>query len=185
MMVKDPLRKVLQVGTALCLLFSNIIPVLAAGMPNGSTLNGHAVMVDGSNSIVSWVPNQDQAYDTVSSLAWNYLLNQVPNDPDTGRPAYMSQSYLNPDTQQMANWPSNPAGMNAMLIESAMEYYQYSGNAAVLQVARTIADNHLAQGMTLATDNWANVPYSSGDAGSLTYHGASYGNTTGVGDGAG
>jgi hypothetical protein len=32
---------------------------------------------------------------------------------------------------------------------------------------------------------WANVPYASGDAGSLTYRGAAYGNATGVGDGTG
>lgn len=164
---------------------ASMTPALAAGTPNGQTLNGHAVMVDGSNKIVSWVANQDQAYDAVAGLTWNYLLHQVPNDPATGQPAYLSRSYIDPNTQAMAGWPSNPAGLNAMLIESALRYYQYSGNAEVLGLAKRVADNHLANGMTLATDNWANVPYSSGDAGSLTYHGASYGNSTGVGDGAG
>jgi hypothetical protein len=184
-MAKNIVRRILTIVPVFILVVTSIVPAWAAGSPNGQTLNGHAVMVDTANKIVSWVANQDQAYGTVSSLAWNYLLHQVPNDPSTGQPAYFSRSYLNPDTQAVVNWPSNPAGMNAMLIESAMEYYQYSGDSSVLQFAKNLADHHLAQGMTAATDSWANVPYASGDSGSMTYHGASYGNTTGTGDGAG
>jgi hypothetical protein len=150
-----------------------------------TTLNTHTVVLDGSSKIVSWVSPQDQAYANVSELAWNYLLNSVPNDPSTGKPAYLSQSYLDPNTQQVANWPHNPAGLYSMLIESAAEYYQYSGDSRVLQLAKNVADQQLATGMTTSTDSWASVPYSSGDAGSLTYKGAAYGNSTGSGDGTG
>lgn len=174
-------RKALIGLIAIVIAGISIWPVFAAT----ATLNGHDVMLDDSGKIIPWVAQQDQAYSTVASLAWNYLLNQVPNDPATGQPAYYSRSYLDPNTQEMAGWPSNPAGMNAMLIESALEYYQYSGDSRVITFARNIADHQLAQGMTLPTDNWANVPYASGDAGSLTYQGASYGNSTGVGDGVG
>jgi len=174
-------RKVLIVLAAIVIGGAGVVPGFAAA----STLNGHDVVLDGNGKIVSWVPQQDQAYSTVSSLAWNYLLNQVPKDPATGQPAYYSQSYLFPDNGQLGAWPSNPAGMNAMLIESAIEYYQYSGDSRVITLARNLADHQLAQGMTLPTDNWANVPYASGDAGSMVYKGASYGNSTGVGDGAG
>jgi hypothetical protein len=149
------------------------------------TLNGHTVTNDAGGKLVSWVSPQTDAYDRVINLAWNYLLNSVPNDTSTGQPAYLSQSYLNPDTQGTAGWPSNPAGMNAMLIESALGDYAYSGNQAVITFAQRLADHHLAQGMTKTTDNWANVPYASGDAGSLIYKGAAYGNSTGVGDGTG
>lgn len=149
------------------------------------TLNGHSVVLDGSSKLVSWYSPQSDAYAHAADLSMNYLLNTVPDDPSTGQPAYFSQSYLNPDTQGMAGWPNNPAGMNAMLIESALENYQFTGNAATITFAKSLADHHLAQGMTKSTDNWANVPYASGDAGSLTYKGASYGNSTGVGDGVG
>ena len=150
-----------------------------------TSINGHSVVTDGDGKIVSWLPNQNLAYDAATALAWNYLLKTVPADPATGAPAYLSQSYLNPDTQAMAGWPNNPAGMQAMLIESAIEYYKYSGNSAVLGLVQTMANQHLRSGMTLATDNWSKVPYASGDAGSLVYRGASYGNSSGVGDGAG
>lgn len=173
-------RSVCTLILAGLLVLGIVTPASAA-----TTINGHSVVTDSDGKILSWLPSQNQAYDAVTALAWNYLLKQVPDDPSTGQPAYLSQSYLNPDTQAMAGWPNNPAGMHAMLIESAIEYYKYSGNAAVLAVAQTMANQHLSHGMTLATDNWANVPYASGDAGSLVYRGASYGDSTGVGDGAG
>jgi hypothetical protein len=170
------------------LAFVSILSVMVIIPPNvafAATLNTHTVVLDSSGKIVPWTSNPADGYDTVVNLAWNYLLNKVPNDPATGLPAYLSQSYLNPDTQQMAGWPHNPAGLYAMLIESAQEYYDYSGNAAVMTVAQNVANRQLQGGMTPATYNWANVPYASGDASSLTYQGAAYGNTTGVGDGQG
>lgn len=166
--------------------FSSVLiaaPIHAAGTPNGSTLNTHSVMVDNTNKLVSWVANQDEAYGEVSKLAWEYLLG-LPNQPN-GKPAYYSYSYQDPNTQQPVGWPHNPAGLYGMLIESAVRYYQYSGDSRVLTVAQAVANHQLASGMTKSTDNWANVPYASGDAGSLTYQGASYGNSSGAGDGVG
>ncbi|HUC20065.1 MAG TPA: Ig-like domain-containing protein, partial [Candidatus Polarisedimenticolaceae bacterium] len=116
-----------------------------------------------------------------------------PNLGENGKPAYYSYSYQDPDTQGPVGWPHNPAGLYGMLIESAVEYYQFSGDPPAssgllspqLQLAKNVADWQLGHGMTLASDNWSNVPYSSGDAGSLTYNGAAYGNTSGSGDGKG
>ncbi|MBL7740643.1 MAG: fibronectin type III domain-containing protein [Chitinophagaceae bacterium] len=149
------------------------------------TLNTHTVSAYPAGKIVPWTSNPADGYDTVIYLAWSYLLNSVPNDPATGKPAYYSQSFLDPNTQAMANWPHNPAGLYAMLTESALKYYHYSGNAAVMQIAKDVAIWHLDHGMTLVTDNWPGVPYASGDAASLTYDGANLGNSSGVGDGDG
>ncbi|TAH32474.1 hypothetical protein EYC59_05895 [Candidatus Saccharibacteria bacterium] len=148
-------------------------------------LDSHTVLVDSGGKVISWVSGQDKAYATVSKLAWDYL-KALPNQSN-GKPAYFSYSYMDPSKTPSTpvGWPHNPAGLYAMLIESATEYYQYSGDTAVLQIAKNVADQQLATGMTKSTDNWANVPYSSGDAGSLTYDGASYGNTSGSGDGKG
>jgi hypothetical protein len=157
----------------------------APNYTSAGTLDTHTVLLDGSNKIVSWVAGQGKAYGTVSKLAWDYL-KALPNTAN-GKPAYFSYSYMDPSKTPSTpvGWPHNPAGLYGMLIESALRYYQYSGDAAVLQIARNVADHHLANGMTAAGDNWASVPYASGDAGSLTYKGASYGNTTGTGDGVG
>jgi hypothetical protein len=149
-------------------------------------MNGRTVLAYPAGKIIPWTTNPGYAYDTVMFLAWKYMLTSVPNDPATGKPAYYSQSYLNTATQTVANWPHNPAGLYGMLTESALKYYYYSGNTGVVDLAKNVAMWHLDHGMTLATDSWASVPYSSGDAGSLTYDGAAVGNNgSGQGDGDG
>jgi hypothetical protein len=136
------------------------------------TLNTHTILAYPAGKIISWTPDPTMGYDTVMDIAWNYLLNTVPNDPLTGKPAYYSRSYLNPNTQQVVDWDHNPAGLYAMLTESALKYYAYSGNANVVQLAINVATWQLDHGMTSATDSWPNVPYSEGAYGSLTYAGA-------------
>jgi hypothetical protein len=136
------------------------------------SLNTHTVFAYPSGKIVSWTANPTDGYSTIVASAWNYLLNSVPNDPSTSKPAYYSRSYLDPNTQQVVNWDHNPAGLYAMLIESALKYYAYSGNANVMQLAINVATWHLNHGMTSTSDSWASVPYSEGPYGSLTYNGA-------------
>ena len=59
-----------------------------------------------------------------------------------------------------------------MLTESALKYYAYSGNAAVMQLAINVATWHLDHGMTKSTDSWPSVPHSEGPFGTLNYAGA-------------
>lgn len=176
------LKRLFLVVVASALTVGGVLP---ADLAFAATLNTHTVVLDGSGKIIPWTANPTDGYDTAVNLSWNYLLNSVPNDSINGQPAYMSHSYMDPNTQQPVGWPHNPAGLYSMLIESAQKYYKYSGNAAVMTLAQNVANRQLQSGMTAPTDNWANVPYSSGDSGSLTYRGAAYGNDTGVGDGVG
>lgn len=175
--------KLFVLAMALVIAFLQVL--VAERAAAAATLNGHQVVSDASGKIIPWTGDPAAGYGAVIDNAWGYLLNKVPNDPSTGKPAYYTQSYLNPDTQQMAGWPHNPAGLYSMLVESALKYYAYSGDIRPVQLAQQVASWQITNGMTEATDNWARVPYSSGDAGSLTYQGASYGNATGVGDGTG
>jgi hypothetical protein len=148
-------------------------------------LNGHSVFADATGKLIPWTPNPTDGYSTVIGLSFNFLLNSVPNDPSTGKPAYYSRSYLNSNTQAVVDWPHNPAGLYSMLTESALKYYGYTGNVAFMQLVENVATWHLDHGMTSATDNWPSVPYASGDAGSVNYDGANMGNSTGQGDGDG
>ena len=149
-------------------------------------INGHNVVLDGSGKIIPWTPDPTQGYDHVMNLSWNYLLNSVPSDSQNGKPAYYSYSYMNPDTQEPVDWPHNPAGLYGMLIESALKYYGYSENILPVRIAENVATAMINNGMTPDGGNWAKVPYASGDAGSLTYRGAAYGDASnGVGDGTG
>ena len=146
-------------------------------------INGHTVVLDGTSKIIPWTTDPSQGYDQVMDLAWTYLLNNVPNDSQNHKPDYYSHSYLNPDTQQPADWPHDQAGLYAMLAESALKYYGYSGNIAVVNLAENVAIALLNNGMTPSGWNWPGVPYACGDSGSLIYQGAAVGNSNGVGDG--
>nr|WP_281720726.1 hypothetical protein [Nitrosomonas nitrosa] len=159
------------------------MPAFSVNAP--ATINGHDVVLDGSGKIIPWTPDPTQGYDHVMSLAWNYLVDSVPNDNQNGKPAYYSHSYMNPDTQEAVDWPHNPAGLYSMLIESALKYYGYSGDTLPVRIAENVATAMISNGMTPEGANWPKVPYASGDAGSLTYRGAVYGDSSGVGDGVG
>lgn len=182
-MRRIPLRPLLASLAAAAAL----VAVALLRTASAETLNGHPVLRDAGGGLLPWtgLPVPTDGYDRVLRNAWDYLLHRVPDDPSTDRPAYFSQSYLDPETQQTSGWPSNPASMNAMLIESALAYYAYSGDAAVLAFARSLADHHLDSGLTPVGWEWPGVPYASGDAGSLVYQGAAYGDESGVGDGRG
>lgn len=162
-----------------------MVVLLAFSLKAPATINGHHVVLDSSGKIIPWTPDPTQGYDQVMSLAWNYLLNSVPNDSRNAKPAYYSHSYIVPDTQEPSDWPHNPAGLYSMLIESALKYYGYSGNIAAVRIAENVAATMISNGMTPDGANWAKIPYASGDAGSLMYRGAAYGEADGVGDGVG
>ena len=99
-----------------------MVVLLAFSLKAPATINGHHVVLDSSGKIIPWTPDPTQGYDQVMSLAWNYLLNSVPNDSRNAKPAYYSHSYIVPDTQEPSDWPHNPAGLYSMLIESALKY---------------------------------------------------------------
>jgi hypothetical protein len=147
------------------------------------TLNGHTVLTDSSGKIISWVTPQQSAYSVIVARNVNFLINGIPT-LNNGLKAYFTQSYLNPDLTP-SGWPHNPAGTYAMFTESALRQYSYFGDSRMIDLAQQVLDYHLAHGMTGATGSWALVPYASADAGATTYSGASYGNTTGAGDGVG
>ena len=156
---------------------ANPVPFSTAPVTLG-TLNGRTVVGDDSNAIVSWLTPRDAAYDLAMFTAWDFLLNRVPNDVN-GLKAYLTNSYLISGTLQPSGWMHNPAHLNAAMIESALAYYAYAGDARVIQLARSMADYHLAHGLTPSGWAWAGVPYASGCGNCTEYNGA------GTSDGAG
>jgi hypothetical protein len=178
--VKNRSRRFLQ-GSVIVLLLST----LASGSLRGQgSLNGHTVRLDAAGKLLAWAPAQGDAYDQVLGLAANFLLTGVPTAPN-GLKLYYSESYATGNPLTGAGWPHNPAGLYAMLTDSGLLYYAYSGNIAMANLVRDVLTYQLDHGMTPSTWHWPSVAYASADSGALTYRGASYGNTTGVGDGVG
>ncbi len=154
-----------------CLLGALIGLPEAAPAQTKPRLNGHAVVLDAQGHLLSWVSNRERAYDHVVSLGWDFILHKVPIESN-GLRTYLTHSTFDPATLRGTDWPHNPAGLYAMFVDSALAYYAYSGDGAVLERVREMLDYQLAHGTTPAAWDWASVPYASSDPGSLEYFGA-------------
>ncbi len=164
-------------------LLTMLIAQSARAQP--ALLNNHPVTYDEQGKLVSWVVPQNRAYDQVMKLAWNFLINDIPKDPNHGNlPAYYLYPYVYGDRLYFPSWPHNPADTFYGFTESALAYYPYSGDSRVIDLAKAVLDFHIANGLTSATDVWASVPYASANAGSMTYNGSDT-NSAGSGDGRG
>lgn len=134
------------------------------------SLNGHTVRGDASNAIVSWLGPADRAYQSAIEIAWDFLLNRVPNDSN-GLKSYITQSYLHSGSLWPSGWENNPADKATGFIESALAYYAYSGDSRVVALAREVTDYHLNRGMTAPIGAWPSVPYASGCGGCVIFDG--------------
>jgi uncharacterized protein (TIGR03382 family) len=134
-------------------------------------INEHPVVLDGSEKLLSW-SRADSPYAEVSRLAWSALKTRFPVQEDTGYRTFITFSRFDPQTGEGVWWPHNPASLYAMLAESALDWYSFSGDAEAIDVAREGLDHMLAHGMTPAGWEWAGVPFSSADPSSPDYGGA-------------
>lgn len=125
----------------------------------------HSVVLDEGGKIVPWTPLAH-----VVELAWKGL-ESFPNQAETGLPTWMTNPMFDPVSKTGIHWPYNPASLNAMLVESALGWYAFSGDRAPLDLVRKSLDHHLEHGMTDASDSWSHVPYASGTPGSTKYRG--------------
>jgi hypothetical protein len=145
-----------------------VFPVVSGA---AETFNGHEVVLDGSGNLLPWFKPQDQAYDRVMRLAWDYLLNVVPVE-SSGLRTYYSYCCIDTDSLKGTAWPHNPAGMYAMLADSATAYYAYSGDRRVVELVSGLLDYEITHGTTPRNWLWGGVPYASSDHGATEYRGA-------------
>jgi hypothetical protein len=154
--------------------------VLTAGMAlaepassAGSTLAGHAVVLDGGGKLLSWVQPQDQAYATVVRLAWERLLTGFPVESN-GLPTWLSYCCFDGETLRGQPWPHNPACVYAGLVQGAAAYHAFSGDRRVIALVQRALDHQLTNGTTPADPawEWPAVPYASSDHGAVRYRGA-------------
>jgi hypothetical protein len=152
-------------------VFTVLIFLLSFTVAQGEEFAGHTVVLDDKGKLLSWVDPQSNAYDHVVRLAWNFLLTKVQVEPN-GLKSYYTYCCIDQRTFRGTEWPHNPAGFNAMLTDSASEYYAYSGDHRVIDVVKGLLDYQLAHGTTPAKWKWGNMPYASSDFGATEYRGA-------------
>jgi hypothetical protein len=98
-------------------------------------------------------------------------MKRVPVQPN-GLPTFYAHSRFDPDTFEGISWPHNPAGLNAMLIDSASLWHAFSGDREVIVLAQRAADYQLEHGTTPSDAEWARVPFASAAPGATEYGGA-------------
>jgi hypothetical protein len=151
----------------------------ASGQPaprvtsDGSTLAGHAVVLDADGGLLSWVQPQEQAYATVVRLAWEQLLTGFPVE-ENGLPTWLAYCCFDPETLHGTSWPHNPACVYAGLVQGAASFHAFSGDRRVVDLVRRVLDYQLEHGTTPDDPSWAwpSVPYASSDPGAVRYRGA-------------
>jgi hypothetical protein len=148
-------------------------------------IDARSVRLDARGKLLAW-PDHDAPYAVVVRLAWDALMHRVPTQSN-GLPTYMGYSRFAGDSFDGIAWPHNPAGLTAMLIDSASLWFAFSGDREVVSFVQRIADHQLAHGTTPASALWAGVPFASANAGDTEYGGADdeWCGSCGRGDGVG
>ena len=75
-----------------------LIPVAVFGQ---DTLNDHPVKLDSQGKLISWVQPQEQAYDRVMRLAWDFLLHKVLVE-ENGLKTYYTSCCIHPPSMQVS-----------------------------------------------------------------------------------
>jgi hypothetical protein len=153
--------------------------ILTAGLggraSGGERLMWHEVRLDGDGRLLSWV-EADTPYGRIIRNAWEAFKN-IPVQADGYRTYFTYPTFYGPNDPTHPAfsgrpWVHHPAGLFAMLADSAILYHAYSGDRVVLERTREMLDQMIAHGSTAATDAWASVPYACANAGELVYRGA-------------
>ena len=134
----------------------------------------HKVRLDKEGKLLSWA-DSEAPYDLIIRKDWE-MFKSIPVQPDGYRTYFTYPEFngLNDPAQPLFSgrpWAHNPAGLFAMLTDSAILYQAYSGDPIVMDRVREMLDHMITFGTTDATDSWALVPYSSSDAGNPVYKG--------------
>jgi hypothetical protein len=134
----------------------------------------HDVRLDDKGKLLSWV-DSEAPYDSIIRNNWE-MFKSIPVQADGCRTYFTYPEFngLNDPAQPLfagRPWAHNPAGLFAMLTDSAILYYSYSADQTVMDRVREMLDHMITFGTTDTTDSWALVPYSSSDAGRLDYRG--------------
>jgi len=160
-----------------CLSAAGVILLAAIAFADNANqrLFWHEIRLDGEGKLLSW-SDSNSPYHEVVTRAWD-MFKKIPVQPNGYKTYFVYPVFSGPkDTGKELftgrDWTHNPGGLFAMLTDSALLYYAYSGDENVMMLVRDMLDHSIANGSTEPNDAWNGVPYASSDGGSLYYRGA-------------
>ena len=118
------------------------------------TIIYHAVRVDQKGRILPWYsPSPGQSYDHVLGLVWNFWKNMEIDS--NGMQYYMNHQVWEPDHDKR--------GLGGDQLNMALSswdlYYNYTGDASLIDNMRYMADYYLAHSLSAPDSEWPNIPY--------------------------
>ncbi|WP_257455752.1 hypothetical protein [Archangium lipolyticum] len=154
-------------GLLPCLLVPS---VSCAEESDPRSLAGKPVVLDSSGKLLSWMQPQETAYSRTALTAWEFLNTRVPTEAN-GLKTYFTYPGFSPVSRVAFQWLHHPAGLNAMLLETALAIHAYTGDRSAVELPRSLMDYQLEHGMTPSGWVWGNVPFSSSMPGATTFQG--------------
>jgi hypothetical protein len=148
--------------------------LLSTNLLLGDQLFSHQVRLDDQGKLLSWV-DADAPYDRILRADWA-MFESIPVQTNGYRTYFTYPEFNGPNDPSTPlfegrPWAHNPAGLFAMLTDSAILYYGYSGDAVAMDRVREMQKHMLVFGTTSVTDSWSQVPYASSDADNPVYRG--------------
>ena len=142
-----------------------------------SSVNGHPVVRDEQQKIVTWMTPAATAFDRFLDQRWSFIKTRVPMSPGPApRSSYPQYYFYNgypttSSTIQPDTWMNDVGEKVPNWFESARLYYAYTGDASVMQIAGGLVDYALAHGTSPSTYSWPNFPYTTTNAGDTEFRG--------------
>jgi hypothetical protein len=134
-------------------LFSNQFSAQA----QAPTLIFHEIVTDQNGHILPWYSsNLGESYDHIINLVWNYWIS-MPNESN-GIPRYLQHRIIEQHVEIGGD-------QLAMALSSWHLLYQYSGDQAVLDNMKYIANFYLDYGLSSAASLWPNIPFPANETG--------------------
>jgi hypothetical protein len=131
------------------------VPLVQDTILVNDTIQYHSVRINkADSSILPWYSSDPgTSYDTVLLLVWNFW-DKMETDSN-GLKYYMNHQVWKPkhDMRGLGGDQIN------MALSSWTLLYAYTGNAAILENMKYIADNFLERSLSDSTDSWPYLPY--------------------------
>jgi hypothetical protein len=122
---------------------------------SGEKLLYHNITTDSDRHIIPWFSTDlGKSYDFVINAVWNFW--ETMRTDKNGLPYYMNHQVWRPDFNDRRGVGGDQF---AMALSSWNLYYGYSGNDAVKEEMKFIADYYLTHSLSPADAVWPNFPY--------------------------
>jgi len=161
-------------ATALAFL---LLLAAAESYGQSASINGHTVVLDGQQKLVTWMTPAATAFDRFLDLRWSFVKTGVPMSPGPAPRSsyplyYFWDGYVTTSsTIRHDDWMNDVGEKIPNWFENARLYYAYTGDTSVMPIATGLVDYAIAHGTSPSTYAWPNFPQTNANPGDTEFTG--------------